>query len=164
MSNSIGTTCVGEVMSTVVITVLPTDKLQTVAALFEKHDIDAAPVVNESNACVGIITSHDLVEYEAVRTRMIEYLDHGLDFDLAHYGDGQSIPRLRVPIDEVRIQMTGQLETVAPHAPLLDAAHLMCEKHVHQLVILNEEKRPIGLLSSLDILGHLAGRSVERRL
>ncbi len=162
MSTSIGTTRVDEVMSTVVFTVGAKDKIPDVATLFEKHDVNAAPVVNDANVCIGIITSHDLVEYESTRIKVMEHLDRGLGFDLGHYGDGQSFPLLRVPIDEAGIQMTTNVQTAEVHTSLSHAARTMCEKHIHHLVILDDEKHPVGILSSLDILGHVTGEPVAR--
>ena len=162
MSTSIGTTRVDEVMNTVVFTVGPKEKITAVALMFERHDVNAAPVVNDQNVCIGIITSHDLVEYESTRIKLVEHLDRGMGFDLGHYGDGQAYPMLRVPIDEVGIQMTTKVASVEAHAPLSHAARMMCESHIHHLVILDDEKHPVGILSSLDILGHVIGEPVER--
>lgn len=163
MSISIGTTRVDEVMSSVVFSVGPKEKITAVATMFEQHDVNAAPVVNDSNVCIGIITSHDLVEYESTRVKLMNHLDRGLGYDLGHYGDGQSFPLLRVPIDEVGIQMTTKVDTVEAHASLSHAARMMCERHIHHLVILDDEKHPVGMLSSLDILGHITGEPVVRQ-
>lgn len=163
MSSSIGTTPVEEVMNTVVFTVGPKDKLEAVAKLFKQHDVNAAPVVNDSDVCIGIITSHDLVEYESTRIEMENHLKRGQGFDLAHYGGGQSSQRLRRPIDEVAIQMTTKVQTTELHSPLSRAARMMCQQHIHHLVVLDEARHPVGILSSLDILGHLLGEPVTRK-
>jgi CBS domain-containing protein len=162
VSTSIGTTCVKEIMNSVAFKVGPKDKIASVAKLFEKHDVNAAPVVNDSGVCVGIITSHDVVEYESSRIEMENHLARGLDFEVAHYGDGRP-PLLRVPIDEVGIQMTSQVKSVEPHAPLSVAARLMCQEHFHHVIILDPDNHPIGILSSLDILSHILGEPVARR-
>lgn len=162
MNTSIGTTRVDAVMSTVVFTVGAKEKISAVASMLEKHDVNAAPVVNDANVCIGIISSHDLVEYESTRIKLIDHLDRGLGFDLGHYGDGHSFPMLRVPIDEVGIQMTTKVATVEGHTSLSHAARIMCEQHIHHLVILDGERHPIGILSSLDILGHITGEPVVR--
>ena len=162
MNTSMDTTRVDEIMTTIVFTVGPNDKITDVATKLRQHDVNAAPVVNDENVCIGIITSHDLLEYESVRIKIMDHLDRGLGYDLAHYGDGQNFPLLRVPIDEVGIQMTAMLETVKADTSLSQAAQTMCRQHVHHLVILNEAKHPIGILSSLDILGHMTGQTVTR--
>ena len=162
MNTSIGTTRVDEAMSTVLFTVGPKEKITAVATMFEKHDVNAAPVVNDQNVCIGIITSHDLVEYESTRIKLMDHLDRGMGFDLGHYGDGQSYPKLRVPIDEVGIQMTTKVASVESHNTLSMAARKMCENHIHHLIILDDERHPVGILSSLDILGHVVGEPVVR--
>jgi CBS domain-containing protein len=161
MSTSIGTTCVEEIMNSVIFKVGPKDKIAAVAKLFEKHDVNAAPVVNDADVCIGIITSHDVVEYESSRIEMENHLQRGLGFEMAHYGDGRP-PLLRVPIDEVGIQMTSQVESVEPHEPLSVAARKMCQNHIHHLVILDEKKHPVGILSALDILSHILGEPIAR--
>ena len=67
MQEQISKLPVCEAVSTSVITVTPTTKLDEVARSFEEHDINAAPVVDGLGKCVGVITSHDLVAYEAHR-------------------------------------------------------------------------------------------------
>lgn len=161
MSTSIGTTCVEEVMNSVAFKVGPKDKIAAVAKLFEKHDVNAAPVVNQSDVCIGIITSHDVVEYESSRIEMEKHLQKGLGFEMAHYGDGRP-PILRVPIDEVGVQMTSQVKSVEPHAPLSVAARMMCHEHIHHVVILDEDKHPVGILSALDVLSHVLGEPIAR--
>ena len=95
MNPSLGTTPVEDVMSSTVFSVAPTDKIATVARLLDRHDVNAAPVVDADNVCVGIITSHDMVEFEAMYRELENQARHGQAFDLAHYGDGTP-PRSRV--------------------------------------------------------------------
>ena len=164
MSTSIGTTRVEEIMNSVVVAVLPKDQMEYAAKMFEKYDVNAAPVVDDSGVCVGIITSHDLVEYEAKRFEMQTELKGGYYFDVAHYGEGMS---MRLPghhFDEVAFHMTKKVETAEPHFPLSRVARMMCQKHFHHVLVLDEEKHPIGILSSLDILGHMIGEKVARHI
>ena len=164
MSRSIGTTRVEEAMTSVVLTVKATDQMEEVARVFEDHDINAAPVIDESQKCVGIISSHDLVEFEAARKLMENELSHGYYYNLAHYGDGNSehIPGLH--FNEVGFHMTQALETVELDTPLSLVARKMCQKHIHHIVILDETSKPIGMVSSLDILGHVLGEPVNRHV
>lgn len=150
-------------MNSTVVTVKPKDKLSDVAKLFDQHDVNAAPVVDDSNVCIGIITSHDLVEYESSRIEMENHLERGLGFDLAHYGEGKPSQRLRIPIDQVGMHMTSNVETADRNTPLSRAAKTMCQKHIHHLVILDDKKHPVGILSALDILGEILGEPVVRR-
>ena len=162
MDSSIGTTRISEVMTSLVLTANATDQMENLARVFEEQDINAAPVVDESGKCVGIITSHDLVEFEAARQLMQNEISHGYYYNLAHYGDGASeaIPGLN--FNEVGFHMTKTLETVGHDEPLSSAARKMCQKHIHHLIVLDQDQKPAGILSTLDILGHLLGEPITR--
>ena len=162
MSRSIGTTRVQEVMSEAVLTVRPKDKLDAVAKLLDRHDVNAAPVVSESGACIGIITSHDMVEYESIRAEQENHYKRGHGFDLAHYGDARHLLAVKHPIDEVALQMSSKVETTEIDSPLSRAARTMCQKHIHHLVVVDEDKKPIGVLSSLDVLAHMLGEEIGK--
>lgn len=162
MNPSLGTTRVEDVMSSTVFSVAPTDKIENVAKILEKHDVNAAPVVDSDNVCLGIITSHDMVEFEAMRREVESRARHGQAFDLAHYGDGDSASNLGRPIDEVAHHMSTNVETVGVDSPLSRAARTMCQKHIHHLIVVDDANHPVGVLSSLDILGHLLGEPITR--
>jgi CBS domain-containing protein len=162
MSSSIGTTRVEEAMNPSVQVVQETDRMEDVAKIFEREDINAAPVVDQQGSCVGIITSHDLVEYEATRDEMKSELNRGTPFDIAHYCGGVEI---RIPgrhFDEAGFHMTKTVMTAEAESPLSQAARTMCRKHIHHVVILDAKAKPVGILSALDILGHIVGEPVSR--
>lgn len=159
---SIGTTRVEDVMITAIVTVADTDKMEEVAQLFKEQDIHAAPVLGQTGNCVGIITSHDLVEYESVRKGVQNELNHGTNFDMAHYGSGASLRLPGLYFDEVGFHMTKRLETANVDDPLSRVAKNMCKKHRHHVLVLDEDNKPIGMLSSLDLLGFVIGEAVCR--
>ena len=159
---SIGTTRVEDVMVTAVETVTETEKMEAAAKLFKDRDIHAAPVVNDAGACVGIITSHDIVEYESVRKGIENELSHGSAYDMAHYGAGV---KFRLPgqyFDEVGFHMTKTMQTARVDDSVSYVAREMCAKHIHHVLVLDEKNVPIGMLSSLDILGFVTGQPVCR--
>jgi CBS domain-containing protein len=52
----------------------------------------------------------------------------------------------------VRHLMTSPAVTVHAGTPIRRAADLMVRRHIHRLVVVDDEDRPIGILSSLDLL------------
>lgn len=60
--------------------------------------------------------------------------------------------------------MTGWVVNVAPTDSLLKARNLMTENHVSQLVVTDERKRPIGLISKRDIARFLLDDTTSRTL
>lgn len=158
MKHSIGTTPVREVMTSALFCVAPTDKIESVAQQLDIHDINAAPVVDGLNVCLGVITSHDVVEYEAKRSTM----DHGSDFQMGHTAEDGSFSIIGCPFDEAAYHMSTNVTDVSLDWPISRAAKTMCEKHVTHLIVLDEFKHPVGIISTLDILGFMIGVPVIR--
>lgn len=156
MSHSIGTTPVEDVMTKVLVTVEPTDRMKEVAKILDEHDINAAPVVDEFGKCIGIVTSHDLVEFESTRREIDNELRHGEYYNLAKY-EGVAKPGWPTNFDRVDFNMTRLLTTAEPWHPLSRIATAMCEKHIHHVLILDDDQQPIGMISALDILSHMTG-------
>ncbi len=163
MSHSIGTTTVEAIMVTVVLTVNERGKMEDVAKLFDERDINAAPVVDNHGVCVGVISSRDLVRYESVRSGIEHELARGSGYDQSHYGDGSQPNWPGCFFEEVGFHMSTNLETAETTFPVSRAARTMCQKHMHHIIVLDSAKHPIGIISSLDILGHIVGEPVSRR-
>lgn len=148
-------TPVGSAMSEVRLTVSPTQKIPELARLFKEHKVSSAPVVNERDQCIGIITSSDLVRYESLLPEMNARIDRGIDFEVRPSSDGGPLELVSHPFDEVQQQMTPALQTVSPNASLREAARIMCTEQIHHLLVLDESDHPVGILSTLDILAQL---------
>lgn len=63
--------------------------------------------------------------------------------------------------------MYPEVLSVAPHVPIQAAVHLMAFEGVHRLMVLDEARTIVGIVTSMDLLRSLAGmprRSVARRM
>ena len=56
----------------------------------------------------------------------------------------------------LRHLMTAPAVTVHVETPIRRAADLMVDRHIHRLVVVDDQDRPVGILSSLDLLKTLA--------
>lgn len=52
--------------------------------------------------------------------------------------------------------MTGDLVTVAADTPLAEVARVMVDAHIHHVPVLDENGKPIGIVSSTDVLAAVA--------
>jgi CBS domain-containing protein len=52
----------------------------------------------------------------------------------------------------VRHLMTSPAVTVRVGTPITRAAELMVSRHIHRLVVVDDEDKPVGVLSALDLL------------
>jgi CBS-domain-containing membrane protein len=141
------------------LTVGVVDQVSDVARRFQFHAINSAPVVDSEGVCVGLITSTDLVRFEASRKALEDRWRRGEEFDSARYDNGLPAGQLRY--DQVGSLMTKQFQTVSAGVALVDAIALMYNEQKHHLLILDGLGKPYGILSSLDILGYLIGRRTE---
>jgi CBS domain-containing protein len=70
--------------------------------------------------------------------------------------DWQSVDVEKLPETEVRNYMTADCVTVPPTTPVRRLARIMIDAHIHRVIVVNDERRPIGIVSTTDLLGALA--------
>jgi CBS domain-containing protein len=61
-----------------------------------------------------------------------------------------------LPKEAVRHYMTKDPVTVTSGARIGDLAQMMIDAHIHRVIVVDREHRPIGIVSSTDILAALA--------
>jgi CBS-domain-containing membrane protein len=120
---------VSTVMSTHVVTVRSDERLPAILNLLDGHRISAMPIVDERNRPVGMVTRSDLL-----RIRM--------------QGEIELITAAEV--------MTPYVVWLPPSAPIASAAAAMFAERMHHALVLAEDRRVVGILSSLDLLRWLA--------
>jgi CBS domain-containing protein len=75
-------------------------------------------------------------------------------------GDGrQAVDDL--PGDAVRAYMTPEIVTTGPQTPLPSLAQTMIDAHIHRIIVVDDEQRPIGVVSSTDLLAAVAYSDTE---
>jgi CBS domain-containing protein len=70
--------------------------------------------------------------------------------------DWQVVEVEKLPADEVRHFMTPDPVTARPDTPVRVLARMMIDAHIHRIVVVDEERRPVGVVSSTDLLAALA--------
>jgi CBS domain-containing protein len=66
-----------------------------------------------------------------------------------------------VPGEEVACYMTADPVTAPADALVGDLARMMVDAHIHRIVVVDEEDRPAGIVSSTDILAAVAYASAR---
>jgi CBS domain-containing protein len=77
--------------------------------------------------------------------------------------DWQVVELEALPPDEVRSRMTADPVTVRPETPLGTLAEMMLDADIHRVIVTDEGQRPVGVVSSTDILAALARHAATRR-
>jgi CBS domain-containing protein len=70
--------------------------------------------------------------------------------------DWQVVDVEKLPTDEVHRFMTPDPVTAQPATSIRVLARMMIDAHIHRVIVVDEERRPIGVVSSTDVLAALA--------
>lgn len=145
-----------DIMQPEVITVNEDATVQELAKLLAKKKISGAPVVDDQNRVVGIVSEGDLVSIDA-------------DIHFPHYIELlgniiylESIKKYEERLEkaaagEVRDIMTTDVLTVQKDAPLSEIATLMIDKQVNRVPVVDGEVL-VGIITRADIVRAAAGK------
>lgn len=132
----------------------PATTIRQLARLFDDNDISGCPVVDQEGKTIGVVSKTDLIRRCSEGTAEVPpaYLfeivcEQGANDGGAGYGG--PIPE---PLICVQDFMTESAVTVRPSAPVHEVAALMADKHIHRLVVVDEEGFPVGIITTLDLL------------
>ncbi len=132
---------VKDVMTRKVVCVAKDQYLSDAADMFVEKGISGAPVIDSQGRCVGVLSAIDYVRRE--------HVSRGIGPEAA-------------ASDRVYQEMSSDVRSVQPEQTLLMAARIMCEKHVHRLPVLNPDGKPVGLITSMDVVAALVNAIDER--
>jgi CBS domain-containing protein len=142
-----------DVMSRELLMIPELMSLAKAAHLLCQNQVSGAPVVNKDGTCVGILSAFDFVQWVENGHRLKEY--HApLESEFSQ--PWQMVSPEDLPDDVVANHMTEHPVTVHPETPIVELARMMIDAHIHRILVVDDEDRPIGLVSSTDLLAALA--------
>jgi tRNA nucleotidyltransferase (CCA-adding enzyme) len=142
-----------DLMSTPVKSIPQHTTLREAAHLLTHERISGAPVVDADGRCIGVLTSSDFVTWAG------EEGNGKTTHFIAPWGEVIDIED--APDNEIRHYMTAKPVTAAPTTPIGDLARKMVDAHIHRVLVVTEESRPQGIVTSTDILDAVA-RAAQR--
>jgi len=134
---------VRRLMVTDPITVPAAAPLSRVRALLAEHAFNHVPVVSERGGLVGILSSADLARVS-------------LD---AWVSDPATVSAELDASFDLAAVMTHEPVTVSPDSTLRRAAELLADGGFHSLPVVDADGILVGMLTSTDLLRHLAAQS-----
>ncbi len=75
--------------------------------------------------------------------------------------DWQVVEVEKLPADELRRFMTPDPVTAGPATPIRVLARMMIDAHIRRVIVVDEARRPVGVVSSTDLLAALAHGDCE---
>lgn len=136
-----------DVMERTLVTVHVDDRLADVERDMTDAQVSGAPVVDNASRVLGILSLRDLVRHRAADGELPQ------DADASVFDDRPGAPGARA--GDV---MTQELVTVPPLLPLPQVAGRMADARVHRVLVEDGDKL-VGLVSSMDLVRALAGRT-----
>lgn len=135
---------VRDLMTTDLITVGPEAPLKEAARRMIEGGVSGLLVTDQAGALLGVITEADFVKAESdrragKRARLLRWFSH----------DDTEIPSTERRVGDV---MTSEVVSLGPDADHAEAARLMRKAGVKRLPIVDEDGRPVGILSRSDIM------------
>jgi predicted transcriptional regulator len=143
---------VSDAMTHGLITINANSTMSETADTLCEHRITGAPVVDTRGKCIGVISGSDFIHSKAeelAASDRCQFLLEGSPYGAFYSED--------VKHDLVRNHMTPTVQKIGESTALLQAARRMCEEHVHRLIVVDELSRPVGILTSLDLVASLTG-------
>lgn len=159
-----------ELMRTEVVTLAPDDTIETALAVFEESGISGAPVVADGRL-VGVITLADVSRTEHLRGDQIEtHRDYDFSEPVGEERTDELDPEEVFRKEDysaevlgrelVKDWMTNRVVALSPTASLARVCTVMQEEHIHR-VFVTEEGRLVGVISSFDVVRHVARTAKE---
>ena len=127
---------VRDIMTHSVVTLAPDDRVLDNLKIFESNKINHAPVLDAEENVVGIVSRQDFENY----VNIVKIMQAGE----------------RAPV-LIRDIMTAPAFTYSENIHIGSAAQAMIDNQIHAIVIVNGQ-RLAGILTSTDLLKHMAGR------
>jgi predicted transcriptional regulator len=121
---------VSDIMSGDLFSVSRDATLDEVAFQLNADMVSGAPVIDDAGKIVGIVSKTDLVDVER---------DHKT-----------------MAITKVGEVMRTDVRTVTPATSVRDAVELMSEHSMHRLLVADAAGKPVGIVTSMDIVHALA--------
>jgi len=154
------------IMTTKLVCATPSQDLAQADEMLIEHRISGMPVI-ENGKLVGVLSRSDIARVAV----LMDSLDGEVTDQMAwpEQADGfqhnvrpdshvfqQMIAKLKV-----KDAMHDQVFTCRPEAALAEVASIMVRLHVHRVIVV-EDDRPVGIISSLDVVKLLADPVLEQ--
>jgi CBS domain-containing protein len=133
--------------------------LQGAARLLSHAQVSGAPVVNAEGYCVGVLSTTDFLHW-AERGHALA--QPGAAPGTSVCSAWQIVDTESLPVDAVCHYMTRDPVTVTPGTQLGELARMMLDAHIHRVMVLDRDDRPVGVISTTDILAAVVRADAAR--
>jgi CBS domain-containing membrane protein len=142
-----------DLMSRDVVCIPAHTSLRAAARMLIEAGVSGAPVVDQEDRCLGVLSQTDLTRFLAQREPAPAPASHE---DEEFASDWQMSDFDSLPADEVGRYLTRVTITASTRVPISELAALMFDARVHRVLIVDPRGKVVGIVSSLDVLRAVA--------
>ena len=142
-----------DLMSRYVVTIPVQMSLRAAAHTLSRAHVSGAPVTDEDGRCVGVLSATDLVRWLDQGERSAK---RSFQASRCFCNDWEVVEFEALPPDAVSRYMTTDLVTARPGTRIGLLARWMLDAHVHRVIVTDDSARPVGVVSTTDVLAALA--------
>ena len=151
-----GTKC-ADIMSKDVIYVEFGTELAEAWRQFKAHDLTALPVIDRGRKVIGIVTKADFLTHAEIEPH------EGLGKRLAHLIS----PSLLTHTEKHEVVgqiMTKEVHTANANQSIVDLVPLMSDSEIHQMPVIDEQGKLVGMISQSDMIAALYEHSLAEAI
>lgn len=147
-----------DIMSRGVVSVEATESIQDAMRIMTEHHVSGVPVVDETNRCIGVISTSDVVSFVEADQEALEgdipRTENWFNPETQKWEESMFSHEMLGEYDLVPVAdaMTSDPLTVHPEMPVVDVARAMMEHGIHRVFVVNDAKRLHGVISALDFV------------
>lgn len=125
------------------------------ARLLDEYEVSGTPVTDSSGRLIGVASKSDLLHRALDPDLGVEpkYIFETLyatdEDDEDREEDGEAVAESPVLVGDF---MTEDPVTATPDEAITSLAKKMIDGHIHRVIVIDEEERPVGIVTSLDML------------
>jgi len=141
----------GDLMSQEVVMIPQHLSVRKAAHLLSNANVTGAPVIDGRGVCVGVISATDFIHLADVEGRSAKTTG-----SQCVCSEWQVVELDNLPSDEVCCYMTRDPVTVRNKIGITELARMMIDAHIHRVIVVDDQHRPVGVVSSTDVLAAVA--------
>ncbi len=155
-TTSIDTLTAGDIMTRDPVCATPNMSARVLAQQLNSAGVSGLPVVDHRGVLIGVVSKSDLVRGCIEQSEDYEpaYLFEIMGYeDEDELGPASSYPEQEICVEDI---MSGDPIAVGPDAPVRKVASRLADAGVHRAIVVDDDRCPIGIVTSLDLVRVLA--------
>ena len=148
-----------DLMSTDVESIPQWMSLPVAARMLGRAHISGAPVIDRDGHCLGVISTTDFMTWAESGECAVKPESH----DQSAHSAWQMFEAEDLPVNLVRRHMTANPVIVPPDMPIGELVQKMVDVHIHRVIVVDEDNKPLGIITSTDILAAVANTAARKR-